>query len=151
VSQTPSTHPVGSAAVANAALAGEHAAIYAFGVVGAHLGPTEQPLAAAAINRHRARRDALAAAIVAVALATPAPAEPAYLLPFPIRTRADALRLAALVEDRLAALYVALVIGTSEVALRSMAASALQGSAADAAGWRLRAGSLPVTVAFPGR
>lgn len=134
---------------ANSALAGEHAAIYAFGVVGARLERSEQRLAVAALSRHAGRRDALAALIAGTS--EPVTAEPAYRLPFPVRNRAEALRLAALVGDRLAALYEALVIATDDTALRTLAVSALQSAAADAASWRLRAGVVPVTVAFPGR
>jgi hypothetical protein len=146
-SPPPATAP---AAAANAALGGEHAAIYAYGVVGARLDRREQSLATSAITRHVSRRDTLTG-LISAASGVPVAAEPAYRLPFPVRHRGDALRLAALVEDRLAALYVALVEATEDRALRSLGAGAVQAAAADAASWRLRAGTAPVTVAFPGR
>lgn len=147
----PTANAAQAASAASAALAGEHAAIYAFGVVGAHFEDSQQPLAAAALSRHLAQREALTATIAGGGLGVAEPAEPAYALPFPVRYRADALRLAVLVEDRLAALYLRLVTATADRQLRALAASALQASAADAARWRLRAGAAAITVAFPGR
>jgi hypothetical protein len=147
---TEASPPAALAAAANAALGGEHAAIYAYGVVGARLDRREQPLASGALTRHVSRRDALAGLISATS-GIPVAAAPAYRLPFPVRRRGDALRLAAVVEDRLAGLYVALVESTDDRALRSLGAAAVQAAAADAASWRLRAGIVPVTVAFPGR
>lgn len=132
------------------ALAGEHAAGYAFGVVGARLGRREQPAAVAALETARVQRDLLVGMITAGG-GTPDPGDPAYALPFPVGTRAAALRLAVLVDDRLAALDVALATATSALELRSIAAAAVQAHASDAARWRLRAGTVPVTVAFPGR
>lgn len=133
-----------------AVLAGEHAAVYAHGVVGARLRGAEEAAALVALATHRARRDRLQA-LVAAGGAVPVAAQPAYPLPFPVPDRTAALLLAALVEDRLAALYVALVAADADRALRSWAAATLQRVAADATRWRL-AGRLPrPTVAFPGR
>ncbi len=134
----------------NQALAGEQAAGYAFGVVGARLGNREQPAAAAALETARVQRDLLVRVITAGG-GTPEPADPAYALPFPVPTRVAALRLAVLVDDRLAGLDVALAAASTDPALRSIAAAAVQARATDAASWRLRAGIVPVTVAFPGR
>ena len=40
-----------------AALAGEHACVYGYGLVGAHAGTREESAARAAYDAHRARRD----------------------------------------------------------------------------------------------
>lgn len=135
---------------ANAALAGEHAAIYAYGAVGAHLPDLEQPWAVASMAAHRRRRDGLSAAVVRTG-GSPVAAEPAYALPNPVADRAAALRLAVLVEERLATLYLALILGRPDPGWRTLASAAVQAGAVGAATWRLRAGATPVMVAFPGR
>lgn len=152
MSQAPHPDAVRSSveAAINPALAGEHAALYAYGVIGARLDRTERRLAAAAAERHRRWRDELSGAVTAAG-GSPAVAEPAYRLPFPVDNRSDACRLAILVEDRLSALYLALVVATVDGALRSVGARALQSSASEAALWRIRAGVEAVMVAFPGR
>lgn len=144
--------PLSPAAVAaaNRALAGAHAAVYALGVVGARLPRAEQPAATAALAGVRTQRDLLAA-VIAAAGGTPVPAEPGYVLPYPVRNRAAALRLAVLVADRQSALDIALAVASTDVGLRSIASAAVAANASDAAWWRLRAGVRPVTVAMPGR
>jgi hypothetical protein len=133
-----------------AALAGEHAAVYAYGVIGAHLDAAGQPLAARALGAHLTARDTLHAAIAATG-GQPVAAEPAYVLPFVVRTPPAALRLAVLVEDRLAALYLALVTAAEDRPTRALAAAALQTTAVATAGWRQRGRLTPLTEAFPGR
>lgn len=59
------------------ALAGEYAAIYAYGIVGAQVTAAERPAADAAITSHRAARDDLRAAMAELGIPAP-PAEPAY-------------------------------------------------------------------------
>ncbi len=66
-----------------AALAAEHAAVYGYGVAGAHLSGPRQQEALAAWNAHRARRDQLAAMLSAQG-AVPVAAAAAYKLPFPV-------------------------------------------------------------------
>src|SRR2546430_799366 len=65
------------------ALRGEHAAIYAYGVLGAHLDTTTVQLAVLAESAHRARRDALMQRLTGKDT-TPPPAQPAYALPAPV-------------------------------------------------------------------
>lgn len=139
-----------ASAAEQAVLAGEHAAVYAYGVVGGRLGGAEQTAARTSLATHRQRRDAMAA-IVTAAGGTPVAAQAAYPLPFAVRNRSDALRLAALVEDRLAALYVALVAASGDRSLRMPAAATLQRIAEDATRWRLAGRQPHPTVAFPGR
>jgi hypothetical protein len=94
---------VGLAAV----LAAEYAAVYGYGVAGAALVRTQAPpvavgLARSGLDAHRTERDRLLVALARSGAAVP-PAEPAYAVPFPLSDAAAALRLLALLEERLAA------------------------------------------------
>jgi hypothetical protein len=123
-------------------LAGEHAAIYGYGVAGALLpGPARQE-ALTAYDVHRTRRDQWRQLVV-TAGGQPVAAAPAYSLPFPVRTAADARRLAAHLERRLAAGYARLVAASTD-AERQLAARSLQDAAVRAARWS------GVSPSFPG-
>jgi Domain of unknown function (DUF4439) len=134
--------PAAALAALQAALAAENAAVYGYGVLGARLDPGGQARAAAAMAAHQALSLALQRRIAAVP-ATPAAAAPGYELPFPVDGPADAVRLAALLEGRLAAVY-ANGVQASAGPLRTALASGLQQSALNALAW---AGS---GSAFPG-
>lgn len=82
-------------------LAGEQAAVYAYGLVAARLTGSEEQRALAAMADHRAQRDRLRARITALGGTPPAGAA-AYTPPFEVVDAGTARRLAALVEDRLA-------------------------------------------------
>ncbi|MEU7603879.1 ferritin-like domain-containing protein [Streptomyces sp. NPDC040724] len=127
---------------AQAALAAEHAAVYGYGVIGARSTGARATEAREAYGAHLARRDALARTVRELGGA-PRPAEAAYALPFEVRTQAEAERLAAVVEDRVAGAYSDLV-RAAEGPLRREAADALSAAAVRAARWR------GVGVAFPG-
>ena len=124
------------------ALAGEHAAIYGYGVVGAHLRDRARARAAAAYGAHRARRDQLRALIVERS-ATPVAAAAGYQLPRPVRSADDATLFATELEERLAAVWLDAVAELQDE-LRELAARVLQDVAVRAASWR--GGSVP----FPG-
>lgn len=89
------------------ALAAEHAAVYAYGVVGGVLDGAAP--ATAAYTAHRARRDLLTSRLRDQAV----PAQPAYELPFPVKGPASARRLAVRVEQRCAEVYAAVVADTT--------------------------------------
>ncbi|MEF9885730.1 MULTISPECIES: ferritin-like domain-containing protein [unclassified Streptomyces] len=125
-----------------AALAAEHAAVYGYGVVGGRIGPERRAEATAAYEAHRARRDALHRAVRDLG-GTPVAAEAAYELPFPVADPAGAVRLAAVLEDRVAGVYSDLV-RASPGPKRGEAAAALTEAAVRAVRWR---GS---DVTFPG-
>ena len=129
-------------AALQAALAAEDAAIYGYGVAGAHL--TGSSLAAATRDwtGHNEARDALAAMIARLG-ARPAAAQAFYQLPFRVHDAATAMALAARLEDGVARAYLGLV-AVSDQRLRHFGALAVQGAAQRAASWR---GS---TQAFPG-
>ncbi|MFC4612319.1 ferritin-like domain-containing protein [Streptomyces maoxianensis] len=125
-----------------AALAAEHAAVYGYGVVGGRIGDDREGEATAAYAAHRSRRDSLARTVRDLG-GTPAAAAAAYALPFRVPDAAAAVRLAALLEDRVAGVYSDLV-RAAEGPLRREAAGALREAAVRAVRWR---GS---GVAFPG-
>lgn len=129
-------------AAAQAALAAEHAAVYGYGVVGARAADDRGAEARQAFAEHHARRDALTRTVRELGGA-PRPSEAAYALPAPVRTAADAERLAAVIEDRVAGAYADLV-RAGQGPLRRTAADALTGAAVRAARWH------GVGVAFPG-
>jgi hypothetical protein len=142
------SQPSGTGRLADA-LRGEHAAIYAYGVLGAHLDAATVPLAVLAESAHRARRDALMLRLTTED-ATPPPAEPAYALPAPVTDQASALRLAISVEERCAGLWrqaLADVTGDD----RALAVDALTDCAVRATRARAAAGVQPATVPFPGQ
>jgi len=124
------------------ALAAEHAAVYGYGVVGARLSGAQRARATAGYQAHLARRDALEQQISAAG-AAPVAASAGYELPFPVTDAASAVRLAAVLEERLAAVY-ANAVQAATGALRTEAAGYLQDAAVRAIDWR--GGSVP----FPG-
>jgi len=123
-------------------LAGEHAAIYGYGVAGALLPVAARPEALSAYDEHRARRDRWRELVVASG-GQPVAAAPAYDLPFPVRGAADARRLAAHLERQLAVGYARLVAASTGDE-RAFAARALQDAAVRTARW---SGAI---TAFPG-
>jgi hypothetical protein len=136
-----STAP-GAVAALQAALAAEDAAIFGYGVAGAHLTGNRQDLAEQDWTSHNEARDALAAMITALG-ATPAAAQAYYELPFGVRDAATARELAAYLEDGVARAYLG-IVAVSDQRLRDFGALAMQGPAQRAAYWRGR------TQAFPG-
>jgi hypothetical protein len=128
--------------VLHTVLAGEHAAIYGYGVVGAHLTGTARARARVAYDVHRARREQLVG-MLAQRNAPAVPAAAAYALPRPVVTPEDAKVLATELEERLAAVWVD-AVGLLTGDLRQFAARTVQDAAVRAATWR--GGSVP----FPG-
>ncbi len=124
------------------ALAAEDAAIFGYGVAGAHLSGTGQAAAEQDWTRHSEARDQLVTMIARLG-AAPVAARAFYQLPFAVHDAASARDLAAYLEDGVTRAYLGLV-AVSDQQLRSFGALAMQGSAERAAFWR---GS---TQAFPG-
>lgn len=124
------------------ALAAEQAAVYGYGVAGAYLAGSSRARATADWVAHQEARDALEAMLHSRG-AQPAPAAVAYQLPVQVRTGSDAVTLAALIEDQMAAVYLGLVAVTAPD-VRQYGAGQVQESALRAAAWR------GTTVAFPG-
>jgi hypothetical protein len=127
-------------------LADEHAAVYAYGLVGAHLPTAERRLARAAFDAHRAARDVLRGRLVALGETPPAP-HPAYDVR--VADRAQALALAVRLEEGLAVRWRDLVAVSDARPDRRLGVQQLQDCAVRAARWRRVAGLTP-TVALPG-
>jgi hypothetical protein len=129
-------------AAAQKVLAGEHAAVYAYGVVAARTSGAMRTLAAAAYDAHRARRSRLET-LLRDAGTQPVTSEPAYDLGALVTTEAIARALAARVENGVAATCADLVLAASGD-LRVEAARWQTDAAVRAAGWS------GTTLAFPG-
>ncbi len=125
-----------------AALAAEDAAIYGYGVAGAHMGTGNRELAQQYWTGHRQARDTLTAMITALG-ATPVAAMAYYDLPFAVSNASAAMALAAHLEDGVTAAYLG-IVAVSSPRLRSFGAAGVQAAAARAAYWR------GTTEAFPG-
>lgn len=126
-----------------AVLAGEHAAVYAYGIVGPHLaGSAQELLARQAYALHVARRDHVAATIRA-GHGVPVGALAGYDVGGPITTKRQARALAARIEAATAGPYADLV-GATAGAERGSASGWLVDAAVRAVRW----GGSP--IAFPG-
>jgi hypothetical protein len=137
----------GSGSLAEA-LAAEHAAIYAYGPIGVRLDGEHAATAREAEDAHRHRRDALVV-LMAGRGTDPPTAAVTYELPFEVTNPDAALRLAVLVEERVAAVWRAALPETTAPD-REVALDALVDAAVRATRWRLAAGVAPATVPFPG-
>jgi len=124
------------------ALGNEHAAVYGYGVLAVHLAGAQRDAARNAYDTHRARRDILIGLIEAQG-DKPVAAVPAYTIPFPVNTAADATRLAAQLEQRLGASY-ADVVQSSSGDTRRTGLEWLTDAAVRAVRWS------GTSVAFPG-
>jgi hypothetical protein len=97
-------------------LAGEHAAVYVYGVLGGRVSSSEQPELAgrlrSAYSVHRGRRDQLTA-MVRDAGGEPVAAHTSYELPTPARTTTQLGTAARVVEQRSASVYADTVGSTS--------------------------------------
>jgi hypothetical protein len=127
-------------------LKAEHAALYAYGVLGGVLSaagrPADLALADASYVTHRTRRDHLTQLVAGLA-ATPSPAEPVYATPFLVVDVAECRRLARLVEHRTATVY-CFAVSQAGPNLRRMLASAVTDAAIREVGWGA------AVEAFPG-
>lgn len=124
-------------------LAGEHAAVYAYGVIGGRLdyGTDYQELATEQYEAHRTRRDDLLGRI-ADAGAEPVGAEAAYELPVAVDSAADARRVGQQVEDRCSVLYAG-VVAVADADARGFAVTALREAAVAGLRWGAPSTALP--------
>lgn len=131
-----------------AALAGEHACVYGYGLLGAHAADGDLPDVRSAYDVHRTRREELAHQI-RIRHAEPVAALGAYAVPIQVTDAQSARRLAGLLEHRLAVLYADLVEVTSVPALREYAAATLVATAGLATRWTGETTALPGLDAVP--
>ena len=125
-----------------AALAAENAAIFGYGVAGAHLSGTRKTAAEQDWTGHTQARDTLTTMVSALG-ATPVAAQAYYRLPFAVHNATTATALAAYLEDGVTRAYLGLVAVSGEK-WRTFGALAMQSAAQRAAFWR------GTTQAFPG-
>jgi lysophospholipase L1-like esterase len=127
-------------------LAGEHAAVYVYGVLGGRVSVSGEPdlaaLLASAYEVHRSRRDQLTG-MVRAAGGNPVAADTSYRLPTPSQTSQQLTNSARIIEERCAAVY-ADAVGSTSRAHRKWAIDALL----DAAVRQLSFGGHPQK--FPG-
>jgi hypothetical protein len=134
--------PVTAVQALQAALAAEEAAVFGYGVAGAHLSGSRKSAAEQDWTEHNEARDTLTTMISALG-AAPVAAQAFYRLPFSVHDAASAAKLAADLEDGVTRAYLGLV-AVSDRRLRTFGALAMQASAERAAFWR------GTTEAFPG-
>lgn len=125
------------------ALAGEHAAIYAYEVIGGRLdaGTKPQQQALSAYRHHRAQRDTLVARVRAAG-STPVTAEPAYRLPTSVTGTPGARKVAVHVEQRCTTLY-AQIVATTNGRDRRHALEAMRWCAEQLLAWGGSSSALP--------
>lgn len=132
-----------------AALRAEHSAIWAYGIVGAAIGPESRSAVRDVDAAHRAGRDALAD-LIRLRGADPASAEANYELPFPVADPAGALRLAALLEIGVAQGYAFALSRSDTQRAKGFTLAALIDAALRQTNWQQLSGITPVTPEFPG-
>lgn len=128
-------------------LAGEHAAVYGYGVLGARLDDALRAAAQAADDAHRARRDELTALLRGRGAQVPV-----TLAAYDVAVAGTpaALALAVRLEEGLGVRWRDLVGGTDDAGLRRLGVAGLTATAVRAAQWRAALGVQPPTVALPG-
>ena len=127
-----------------AALDGEYAAIYAYGVVGPKLTGTARLMALQYEAVHRAQRDSMLETMT-----SPSTGAAIYALPFAVTDARSAIALAVEVEARCAELW-RVVVAATEPTDRPTPLTVLTNAALRAAALRRIGGAVPGTVAFPG-
>jgi Domain of unknown function (DUF4439) len=137
-----SSGPVSAVHALQAALAAEDAAIFGYGVAGAHLSGSRKSAAEQNWTGHNEARDTLTAMISALG-ASPVTGQAFYRLPFEVNDAASAVRLAAYLEEGVTRAYLG-IVAVSDRQLRTFGALAMQTSAERAAHWR------GTTEPFPG-
>ena len=131
------------------AVAAEHAAIYGYGVVSAHVMPDDNELVSQSVAEHRDRREAALKILAERSQKAPLPA-PGYQLPLVVSAQKTAAKLAVRMESDCAVAWRAVLEQTDSDSDREFAAKALSQCAVLAARWRKVLGAWPVTEAFPG-
>ncbi|HSE10173.1 MAG TPA: ferritin-like domain-containing protein [Nocardioidaceae bacterium] len=126
-------------------LAGEHAAVYLYGVLGGRVSASSQPIlwqrVSDAYELHRDRRDQLVAMVRATG-GDPVAAEVSYDLPNPARTAVQLEAAALGIEQRCAAVY-ADMVGSTSGANRQWALDSLEDAAVRLLGFSGEAEAFP--------
>lgn len=131
------------------AVAAEHAAIYGYGLVSAHVMPDDNELVSQSLAEHRDRREAAVALLTERSVPVPLPAV-GYTLPMVVNSPANAAKLAVRMESDCAVAWRAVLEQSDSDTDRAFGTTALTQCAVTAARWRVVLGAWPVTEAFPG-
>jgi hypothetical protein len=131
------------------AVAAEHAAIYGYGVVSAHVMPEDNELVSQSVAEHRDRREAALKILAERSVTAPLPAS-GYQLPMVVSAQKSAAKLAVRMESDCAVAWRAVLEQSDSDQDREFGTKALTQCAVLAARWRTVLGAWPVTEAFPG-
>lgn len=131
------------------AVAGEHGAIYGYGMVSAHSTPDDNALVAEAMAQHRARREE-ALVMLAERAVTPPLTAAGYELPLEVTDPGDAAELAVRMESDTATAWRAVLEQAQTPEDRRFAVTAMTQAAVLAARWNQVLGVPQITTAFPG-
>nr|WP_206037594.1 ferritin-like domain-containing protein [Rhodococcus sp. HNM0569] len=132
-----------------AALEAEHAAVFAYGVLGAFTNPSRADQVAVDSAAHRARRDATIDLLTSLGETVPPPAA-GYRLPAEVTDQVPAAQMAELVETDTAVAWRAAVERADDAQVRTFAIDALGETAVRLARWRAALGAEPATLPLPG-
>lgn len=131
------------------ALTAEHAAIWAYGEIGATVTADLRPAVGVVDQAHRARRATVEALLVAAGQ-VPVESEPGYQLPAAVTDPTTAIGLAAEIEDGLAAAWRFVLGESDDTDVRALATAVLSECAVQALRWRQTIGPVTSVPAFPG-
>lgn len=131
------------------AISAEHATIYGYGFVSAHILPELNELVSDSLGEHRARREAAIEMLASRGVVAPI-AAPGYQLPIPLNNWKDAANLAIRMETDDEVAWRAVLEQAKSSQDRAFAVTALTQTAVRAARWRQALGVWPLTTAFPG-
>ncbi|CAB5027175.1 MAG: DUF4439 domain-containing protein [Actinobacteria bacterium] len=137
--------PLSPSDALQAVLAGEYACGYAYGLIGAQLEGDPREKARRYLAEHSASRNDLRRLLLARGV-NPEAAAAAYNPPFSITTPASGLRLAALIEDRLALVWSDLVASArsaGDAELTTLAVAGVAASAVRSSSWSRKARAFP--------
>lgn len=127
----------------------EHRAVAGFGLVGGRLVGPDLVSAQSAYAVHEARRDTVRRMILDAGGRPVAPA-PGYVPDRPVRTAAEARRLAVALEDACAAAYLHLFAAVADRTDRTTALGWLTDATTRAMRWRVAAGTVAQAPSLPG-
>lgn len=132
------------------AVAAEHAAVFTYGLVLAHAQDHRREQIQDHLAAHRDRRDQTTAVLTAAGADIPAAAA-GYTVDRVVDSPQAAAELAVLVEEQTAQSWYAVIESARTPGVRTQGSAALTDCAVRAARWRVAAGIVPATTAFPGR
>lgn len=136
-------------AALQAALAAEHAALWAYGLVAAY-DAADRSTISAMLDAHQVVRDS-AADMVVRGGGTPVGPQAAYTPPKPVTDPVSARALALIIEQDCAAAWRTVIGSTDDPVLRGLALNILTDTAGRMVTWNKLAKAKKITTAFPGQ